>query len=251
MAERRMLSRRVIDTDEFLDMPPSAQCLYFHLCMNADDDGFVDKPRSIIRNVRATEDDFKILCVKTFVLTFDSGVMVIRHWKMHNCIKNDRYHATIHQEEKKLLTLDDNKCYQFDAAEAPKIEDGSKVDPECIQDGSNPDPEVRLGKDRIDKVRDTHSGNRGSGGKNRFKKPTVDEVREYCRERNNGIDPQAFLDFYESKGWVVGKSPMKDWKAAVRTWEQRRKDNGERGCAVDPLERYGYSSYGDRASPSG
>lgn len=103
MANRRMFSLDVVNTDVFLDMPASSQNLYFHLGMRADDDGFVSSPKRITRLVNCGEDDLKILMSKGFIMPFDSGVVVIRHWKQNNYIQSDRYKKTIYQNELKTL----------------------------------------------------------------------------------------------------------------------------------------------------
>lgn len=112
MAEKRMFSTKVTESDLFLEMPDSCQNLYFHLSMNADDDGFVDKPRSIMRMLGKKEDDLKILFAKNFIIPFESGVIVIRHWRINNYLRSDRYKETIYKEEKKQLTLNENGEYQ-------------------------------------------------------------------------------------------------------------------------------------------
>lgn len=111
MAERRMFAKTIIDSDAFLDMPLSAQALYFHLSMRADDDGFINNPKKIQRIVGASDDDCKLLIMKRFIITFDSGVIVIKHWKIHNYIRNDRYKPTIYQDEKAQLAEKENKSY--------------------------------------------------------------------------------------------------------------------------------------------
>lgn len=104
MAERRMMAKSVIETDLFMDMPMSTQCLYFHLLLRADDDGFIKNPSAIRREVGCSDDDMKLLLAKQFVLSFDTGVIVIRHWKVHNYIRKDMYHPTECQAEYSLLT---------------------------------------------------------------------------------------------------------------------------------------------------
>lgn len=113
MAERRMFSKRIIDTDLFMDMPMSSQALYFHMGVRADDDGFVANPKKIARMIGASEDDLKILIAKGFVIGFPSGVMVITHWKVHNYIQKDRYKPTIFQEEKRKLEMKKMDSYVF------------------------------------------------------------------------------------------------------------------------------------------
>ena len=108
MAEKRMFSKKIIDTDWFMDMPSSTQNLYFHLSMRADDDGFVANPKRIIKLIGATEDDYKILIGKKFVIPFESGICVITDWRINNYLRADRYTETMYQEEKNQLLLDEN-----------------------------------------------------------------------------------------------------------------------------------------------
>lgn len=112
MAEKRMFTQKIIDSDPFLDMPLSTQALYFHLNMRADDDGFVNSPKKICRAIGASEDDLRLLFAKRFVIGFDrSGVLVIKHWRMHNTLRKDRYNPTQYQEEYAMLDVKDNKAY--------------------------------------------------------------------------------------------------------------------------------------------
>ena len=111
MAERRMFAKAITESDAFLEMPSSSQSLYFHLSMNADDDGFVGSPKRIIRMINCSEDDLKILIGKRFVLWFESGVVAIKHWKMNNLIRKDRYQKTVYQEELKTLETKENGSY--------------------------------------------------------------------------------------------------------------------------------------------
>lgn len=113
MAERRSFTKKITESDAFMDLPLSTQCLYFHLNMNTDDDGFVNNPKRILRTIGANEDDLKLLIAKSFVLVFDSGVIVIKHFRMHNTLRNDRYHPTSYQEEFQMLGLKDNESYTW------------------------------------------------------------------------------------------------------------------------------------------
>lgn len=141
MAQRRMFSKKITDTDHFLDMPLSAQALYFHLNMGADDEGFIDRARTIQRTIRASDDDMKILISKGFLIPFESGVVVIRHWRIHNYIQSDRFQTTIYQEEKSQLEYNQSKMANL------------STERKCIQNVYNSEPQVRLGKDRLDKDR--------------------------------------------------------------------------------------------------
>ncbi len=135
MAQKRMFSNLVIGSDDFLEMPDSSQNLYFHLSMNADDDGFVDKWKSIMRMTGKKDDDLKILIAKSFVIPFDSGLIVIRHWRLNNYIQKDRYKETIYKAERALLKVDENNVYNLDT--------------DCIQNVSS--DKIRLDKISIEK----------------------------------------------------------------------------------------------------
>jgi hypothetical protein len=111
MAERRMFALKIIDSDAFLDMPKSSQALYFHLSMRADDDGFISNPKKIMRMIGSSDDDMKILLSKRFLLSFDTGIVVIKHWRLHNYIAKDRYTETIYKEEKEKLFVKLNGAY--------------------------------------------------------------------------------------------------------------------------------------------
>ena len=221
MAKRRMFSLDVVDTDTFLDLPASSQSLYFHLGMRADDDGFVSSPKRITAMVNASGDDLKLLMAKGFVIPFDSGVCVIRDWKVNNYIQSDRYTPTLYMEEKKHLSC--KKSGQYDYSDIP-----------CIQSVSELDTQVRIGKDRKAKSKSVKAAAPPRAA--RFTPPSVEEVRVYCAERKNSVDAERFVDFYASKGWLVGKSKMKDWRAAVRSWE--RSDSQQKMTNKDRIRSY-------------
>ena len=136
MANRRMFSKDIVGSDAFLDMPATSQLLYFHLGMEADDDGFVSSPSRISRTIGANDDDIKVLLGKRFIIAFPSGIIVIKHWKINNSIQVDRYHETQYLEEKKALITKENKSYT-----------------ECIQDVSKMDSQSSLGKSSLGKSR--------------------------------------------------------------------------------------------------
>ena len=140
MAERRMFAKTIIDSDAFLDMPVTARLLYYDLAMRADDDGFVNSPKKIMKFVGATTDDLGILAMRKFIIPFDNGVVVIKHWRIHNYIRKDTYKETPYKDEKALLELDENNAYKY-------VEEsrGRAVD--------EPWTQVRIGKDRIGKDR--------------------------------------------------------------------------------------------------
>lgn len=143
MASRRMFSLKVVDTDEFLDMGQGSQLLYFHLAMRADDDGFVNSPKKIMRFAGAKDDDMKVLIAKQFIIPFQSGVIVIRHWKENNEIRKDRKSDTVYKEEMAMLSEDDAGVYQMSTKCQPNVNQTT--------------PQVRLGKVRLGKDINTAS----------------------------------------------------------------------------------------------
>lgn len=213
MANKRMYSKDITDSDAFIEMSSAAQALYFHLNQGADDDGFNNQIQIAMIKAHASTDDLKILMAKSFVIRFESGVIVIKHWRMHNTLRKDRYTPTNYQEELKQLGIKDNGAYTLGCqvvAErlpdgCPSIDKNSVVESSVVEESIEDGPDINVG----------HKPTK------RFTPPTVEEVSEYCWDRGNAVDPQRFVDYYTSNGWMVGKNKMKDWKAAVRTWEQK------------------------------
>lgn len=213
MANKRMYSKDITDSDAFIEMSSAAQALYFHLNQGADDDGFNNQIQVAMIKAHASTDDLKILMAKSFVIRFESGVIVIKHWRMHNTLRKDRYTPTNYQEELKQLGIKDNGAYTLGCQVVanglpngcPSIDKDSVVESSVVEDSVEDVPDINVG----------HKPSK------RFTPPTVEQVQEYCWERGNCVDPQRFVDYYTSNGWMVGKNKMKDWKAAVRTWEQK------------------------------
>ena len=217
MAERRMFAKTIVLSDAFLDMPLSARCLYFTLGMFADDDGFVNSPKGIMRQCGASEDDLKVLLVKRFLLAFDSGVIVIKHWRINNYLQKDRYVETKYRDEKATLTIDQNGAYTENQPR-PEIESSTMYTQDSIGKDS-------IGKDRL--------GKGGTGGNaSRFVPPTKEEIRAYCTENGYGIDVDYFFDHYSGNGWKAGRVPMKDWKATVRNWYRRDQKEKKPGAKL-------------------
>ena len=149
MAERRMMSKKIIDTDNFLDMSQSTQCLYFHLLLRADDDGFIQSPKSIMRITGCKDDDLKLLIAKGYVIGFETGVIVIRHWRIHNYVQSDRYSKSELPEAKSVELK--NKVYEV--VEPPINPDNTCMDTKCIQNGYNLDTQIRIDKIREEENR--------------------------------------------------------------------------------------------------
>lgn len=217
MAEKRMFAKSIIDSDEFLEMPVSSQNLYFHLGMRADDDGFINKPKTIMRMLGCKDDDIKILFAKKFIIPFDSGVVVIKHWRINNYIRKDTYKTTNYKEELAMLELDENESYRIrsDSVTIP-----SQVRNETVT-------QIRIEENSKDK----NSNNRAS---NRFVPPTIEEVKAEILTKGYHIDAERFIDYYQSVGWMVGKCKMKNWRSALANWERRNKAESTKQIDYDP-----------------
>lgn len=172
MAERRMFTQKIIDSDAFLDMPLTTQALYFHLNMRADDDGFINNPKKICRMIGASEDDLKLLIAKRFVLAFEKGVIVIKHWRMHNLIRKDRYSPTQYEDEFMSLDIKDNGSYTEKMPQIQGIEEyGNQMATSWQPVGNQMATQDRLGKDRL--------------GKDSIVKDSIGEKEEVKEEKNS------------------------------------------------------------------
>lgn len=219
MAERRMFAKTIVTSDAFLDMPASTRCLYFFLGMVADDDGFVNNPKSIMRQSGATTDDLNLLIAKRFILTFKSGVVVIKHWCIHNTIQKDRYKETKYLEERSTLMLDENRAY---------TEAVSSVYTDRIQDVSKLEPQDRLSKDSLSKSNVVEDNDIGSAAPpkpvrhkyGRYKNVllTDDEMDKLKAEfpRDWGDRIERLSEYMAS----TGKS-YKNFLATIRNWAKR------------------------------
>lgn len=235
MAERRMFTMKIVDSDAFLEMPMSTQSLYFHLNMRADDDGFVNNPKRIQRMIGASEDDLKLLFAKRFILGFENGVVVIKHWRMHNLLRKDRYNPTQYIEEKATLTIKEDGAY----TEKAPIEclattwqpNGNQV---ATQDRTVEDS---LGKESIVEDITPDSTESKAPKRKRFVPPTIDEVKAYCAERKNNVNPQKFYDYFTASDWYDSKGKkVVSWKQKIITWEayaNEKKTVGANGIPID------------------
>ena len=187
-----MMSKSIIKSDTFLDMPATTQNLYFHMLLDADDDGFINAPKSIMRMIGAKEDDMKVLVAKQFVIPFESGVVVIKDWKIHNYIQNDRYKPSA-LPERDLINIQKDKSYTL------KV-DISDMDTKCIQD-------VSIGKDRIGKVR---------LGKDRIGKDRIDIL---CHVAHDDVDKSHFeiIEYLNLKTGSKFKPTTKPYVQAIRS----------------------------------
>lgn len=218
MARRRMFSLDVVDTDAFLDLPSSAQALYFHLGMRADDDGFVSAPRKIARSTNCGADDLKLLVSKGFVIPFDSGVCVITDWCQNNYIQRDRYRQTIYRAEFESLVL---KNHHY-----------SLADTTCIQTVSISDTEVRLGEDSIGNSCCRTASFQGEILTDPQLLPTLDDALKYASEIDLDADEaRKFFDYNSARGWFINGKPVADWRALERRWKDKAKPVQDGGTA--------------------
>ena len=205
MAKRRMFSLQIVDSDAFLDLPLSAQALYFHLGMRADDDGFINNANRICRTIGSNVDDLKLLILKKFLIEFDSGVKVIKHWKMNNQIKKDRYVPTVYQEEYLQLETGKNKPYSLN---------GSKMYTKCIQNGTTD-------KYSIDKYSiDTHTHTYGKFGNVEL---TPFEFDSLVIETNDKHIVYDYIDRFSIHKESTGKDYQSDY-ATILEWLRKDKE---------------------------
>lgn len=190
MANRRMFSKKITDTDKFLDMPASAQNLYFHLNMHADDDGFLGNAKTIKRMVGSSDDDLKLLVTKQFLIPFDDGVVVIKDWRIHNYIRSDRYRSTIYTDHKNSLQINENQQYEL-VSDQPKEVGMTDGIPSGNQDGYQMDTQDRLGKVRLGKVR---------LGKGRLDSTRQDKTQESQPEADHiSLEVVEVIDYLNQK----------------------------------------------------
>lgn len=215
-----MFSKTIIDSDAFIDMPSTARLLYYDLSMRADDDGFINNPKKIIRMTGASVDDMNVLILRKFIIPFESGIVVIKHWKIHNYIQKDRYKETNYKEEKAMISLDENKAYTLSVG---------PLDTDCIQHVSNTDTQVRIGKDRvrIDKDNIYNSPPKAT-------KPARHKYGEYKNvllsdediEKLKAEFPSDWQERIERLSEYIASSgkSYKNYLATIRNWAKRDKE---------------------------
>ena len=215
MAERRMFAKTIIDSDSFMDMPLSTQALYFHLSMRADDDGFINNPKKIQRMVGCGEDDLKLLIAKRFIIPFESGIVVIKHWKIHNYIRNDRYKPTVYVEEKSMLETKDNNGYTL------KNDVG-------IPNGYQMETQVRLGKDSIGKDNNKYIGEIENPVINESIEDFTDsyeEEREKVSQKEKENHSEMVKEIVEYLNLKTGKNFRPNNKETIKHIKARINDN--------------------------
>ena len=212
MAKKRMFSPQITESDSFISMPLSSQALYFHLSLNADDDGFLNSPKRVQRMIGASDDDLAILMAKHFIIPFDSGVVVIKHWKVNNYIRSDRYTPTVYTEEMNMLIEKKNRSYSLK----------SEARSDLVYQTVYPD-KIRLDKNRLD-------SSSNSGSINLLEKLSpeetaflfdhyedadylIDEVEEEINLKRKGAEIDNFyryvIGYARNKGWLTNEQQAK------------------------------------------
>ena len=211
MAQKRMFSQSIVLSDDFLDMPASTRCLYFCFGMLADDDGFVNNPKSIMRQCGCSSKDFKLLLSKGYIHLFKTGVVVIMHWRINNYIRTDRYTPTKCIDEKAQLFEDDNGAYSLTGGIPLGIPDGLPTGRQAVYtDKSSIDKNSIEG---ADKPPHAH-----------FVSPTLDEVKAYFAESGLNGSPERFFGYYSGIGWkTAGGAKITDWKGMAVAWSSSEK----------------------------
>jgi len=225
MAEKRMFTQKIIDSDAFLDMPLSTQALYFHLNMRADDDGFINNPKRIQRTIGASDDDLKLLIAKRFVICFENGVIVIKHWRMHNTLRKDRYNPTQYQEQFAMLDVKDNNAY----TEKPVNQLATTWQP----NGNHLEPQYSIDKYSRDKesiVEDSISESDDSASSPKPSKPVKHKYGEYKnvlltddeleKLKDEYLDWEERIERLSSYVASTGKS-YKSHYATIRNWARK------------------------------
>lgn len=236
MKNKRMFSNAIVNSDVFLDLPLSTQALYFHLVMEADDEGFVGNPKRLQRVIGASNSDMQNLIDKRYILTFPSGIIVIKHWYIHNYIPKDRYTTTTYTEEKKSLTFDDKNGYT----------ERDKCNTECIQDdiqdADKVYTQIKLNKNKVNEIKVNESITHTCETDFLSNIPSLEDIKTYIKLKDFNVDAERFYNYYSAKGWKLGNTPIENWKILVNDWA--RKDYlGERVKTEFPQRKYDSSIF--------
>lgn len=236
MAERRMFAKTIVTSDAFLDMPLSARCLYFSLGMLADDDGFVNSPKSVMRQVGATLDDIRILISKKFIIEFEDGVIAIKHWRINNFLRRDRHNETKYKDHAAEIKVDENGSYTLNGDGTPLVDiwltNGTPSDDQRSTEVSV--GKDSIGEDSVDKDNDittipSSSPFLPSRESASTTPPHFLEVFRYLREElkveNWATEGDRFFKYNEKRGWDC----LPNWKEAASRWVDRIDEHrGER-----------------------
>lgn len=221
-----MFSLDVVDSDEFLKLTKTAQLLYFHLGMRADDDGFVKNPKGIMSLIGVKRTAYTELVTKKWLIEFDNGVVVVTHWKLNNYIRNDRYKPTIYIKEKAYLQEDNGVYgYQTDTKLDTKLD--TKRIPNGYQTGYEMDTKLdtqysigkcSIGKDSVVVVADNNDN---------LYIPQLEDIKKYIDSNNYTFDPEYFYNYYKSKNWYIGNKLIENFeqlKSIMNNWQKKESD---------------------------
>lgn len=229
MANRRMFSLDIVDTDAFLDMPSSAQNLYFHIGMRCDDDGFCANPQRIIKILGASKDDLNILLLKKFLLPCNNGVVVMKHWWMHNTKRKDTYKRSNYLDDNPELKINGNKAYTYS-------EDGVRylsVNGALTQDNIS---KVNISKNNILPHTCVHEE------EEKISIPTIKEIDSFIKDNELNVNSKQFFNYYNALGWKINGQPITNWKALLLTWNKNKEKETSSTVRVvkkpDWLEEY-------------
>ena len=226
MGERRMLTRKVTDDDHFMSLSASAQALYLHLSMSADDDGFCNQVALCMFKAHASLSDLEALLKLRYVYQFESGVIVIKHWRMANALRKDRYTPTVWQKEFAQLALKENGSYT--------LANGCQVVANGLPSGC-----PNISKDNLSKSNKSRA--------NKFTPPTLEQVKEYANENGLNVDCERFYTYFTTpndagRTWIDSKgNPVKNWKQKLITWAGRERPSRPKSQTFDNYAETGKS----------
>lgn len=224
MADKRMFSNAIVNSDVFLDMPLSTQALYFHLGMNADNEGFVGSPKKIQKMIGATDDDMRILLAKRYILAFESGIIVIKHWYINNNIRQDQAKRTTYIEERESLMLDEKQAYTELKPGKKQATSRQLTDNQQL---TNSELTVNYPPSIVEYSRDEYSiveSNNNTHAHEDFFTgtiPTLQEIKDYITLKGFKVDPEHFYNYYSAKGWKLGNTPINNWQVLVNDWARK------------------------------
>lgn len=231
MARKRMFSLDVVDTDLFMEMPKTSQLLYYNLGMRADDDGFVGNPKRLLKLLGADEDDLKVLVAKGFIILFESGIIVITHWKQNNYLRNDRHKTTVYADELACLK-EKNGVYILD----------NNVG---IPNGNHWYTQCSIDKSSIDKYSSCCS-NSNIYNNNNIYIPKKEHIKNYINNNNYTFDPEYFYNYYSSRNWYIGNKPIENFdqlKSIMDNWQKKESVTKKLQSPIGSFNSYNQKIY--------
>ena len=249
MANKRIFSVDVVCTDKFIEMPVSSQALYFQLGMKADDDGFISAPKQIVRMVNASADDLRILASKGFIIPYDDGVIVIKHWRVNNSLRKDRYKATRHLDKKEVLQIVNDEYFLKDG-----LPNDNQVTTICQPHGY-----ARLGKDSIGKYNNINIICPEPQAQDRqiVINLTLNDNTEYPIYQNDvddwsGLYPavDVLQELRKMKGWLdanpTKRKTRRGIKRFVNGWLSKEQDKGYRQQSTPQIKHNSFNNFEGR-----